>query len=59
MLNFKFQCRSHCTIKSKQSRNKKQFKKGVGITIKGKETSGKLVTLHTIVSVHANTIPVG
>ena len=35
--------KSYCTIKSKQTRNKNlKFKKGVGITIKSKETSSKL-----------------
>ena len=34
--------RSYRTIKSKQARNKQKFKKGVGITVKSKETSDKL-----------------
>ena len=44
MLSLKFECRSYWTIKSKQTGNtfSKKIKKGVRITIKSKETSGKL-----------------
>ena len=46
--------RSYCTIKSKQTRNKQKFQKGVGITIKSKETSSKLATLY--LADHTNTV---
>ena len=34
-----------------------KIEKGVGITLKSKETSGKLANLHWLPFVHANTIP--